>query len=124
SNGGYLSLDTKNHPVMSQYMAAFVLDITKEGFHEIWIAGLPPDVGASPFSFSIDTGPWQQPTYDTIQPYWKEFAWMKIGAANFTKGLHLINIRVDGPGSAGYLFAIDAIVASPGVFTPDGIMKP
>jgi hypothetical protein len=126
SGGGYLELDSKAPAPMAPYNAAYTVPVTKDSVHEIWLAGLPAAAGASPFSFSIDNEPWQQASVASpAASYSKGFAWMKIGSANLTKGQHLLQIRVDGPGSGGgYKLSIDAIVISPTEFKPNGIIKP
>jgi hypothetical protein len=125
SAGGCLVLDTKSVPPMTPYTAIYPLTITKDGMHEIWLAGLPIEKGASPFSFSIDNNEWQQGTEVAVSEYCNNLAWMKIGSANLTKGIHTLQIKIDDVNPNGsYKFAIDAIAVSPSTFKPDGVKKP
>lgn len=126
SAGAYLKLDSAVPPPMAPYSASYAVPITKEATHEIWIACSTPEAGASPFSYSIDNGLWQQAELSApVSPYADGFAWFRIGSANLTKGAHTFQIRVDGPSkSGGYKLGVDVIVFSPTQFKPDGIREP
>lgn len=126
SQGACLSLNNPSPPIMAPYSAAYWIPVTKEVTHQFWIACTTAESGPSPFSFSIDNGPWQSAALQAgARPYFGDFAWYMIGSANLTKGQHSVQIRVDGPGSGGaYRLDIDCLVFSPSEFKPDGVTKP
>lgn len=126
SAGGYIKLDTATAPPMSEYSARFLFQMTKESPCEIWVAGTAPGADTSPFSYSIDNGPWQQAEVSsTGKSYANGFSWFRIGSVNLTKDAHLLQIRVDGPNATGrYKLGIDAIVVSPFEFKPNGVKQP
>lgn len=126
SYGGYLAVDSSSPAPMDAYGAAFQFVATKEATYELWAALKTEDAEPAPFSYSIDNGVWQRSAIsEPVNPYGSSFAWYKIGSVALQPGGHLLRLRVDTPNSAGiYKLAVDAIVLSPDVFTPDGIRKP
>ncbi len=126
SLGAYLALDTPSAPPMSNYAAAYYFPATKEATHQIWIACTAAELGTSPFSFSVDNGPWQSAVLTSgADTYADDFAWYMIGSVNLVRGTHLVQFRVDGPGGGNtYRLGIDAVVFSPTEFKPNGVKKP
>ena len=72
-------------------------------------SGLPPDVGAS--IQPIDTGPWQQPTM-IPSGLMERVCLDENRGCKLHQGSPLDKHPCRRTGLAGYLFAIDAIVAS------------
>ncbi|MEN6519758.1 MAG: hypothetical protein ABFD46_01200 [Armatimonadota bacterium] len=125
SNGAYLSLDTKLPPPMSPYTASYVVGITKDALHDVWIAASGVEAGSAAISFSFDNEPWQQAACSVQGVSSPGFHWVRIGSVDLMKGTHMIQIRLDSPDSTGnYKLDLDAIVICPGEFRPDGIVKP
>lgn len=127
SGGLALSLDTADNPPMLAYTAALSIDVPINSSYELWMAATPP-ADASAMSYNVDDGTWQALTAEpnTLQPYAPGLAWYRIGAAGLMPGRHVLKIRADSRRSLDnrFFFALDAVVASPKPFKPDGVNKP
>jgi len=89
----------------------------------------------SPFEWRLDEGPWtriepEMLTTDLMEiAEWCEVAWLRIGVARLSEGMHTLSIRLpitkdDKGNPARVLYASDAICLTAGPFHPRGRLKP
>ncbi|MEN6356177.1 MAG: hypothetical protein ABFD83_03730 [Armatimonadota bacterium] len=127
SNALALVMDTNEEPPLAPYCATFTIDAKTNSSYEIYIAATPPS-DASPMSYTIDDINWIPVTAagGKVDNYAPGLGWYKIGAVNLNPGKHTLKLRADGRRASDnrYYFAVDALVATPRGFKPNGVIKP
>ncbi|MCE5324568.1 hypothetical protein LLG46_14820 [bacterium] len=127
SNALALVLDTYDDPPLAPYCATFTIDAKTNSSYELYIAATPPS-DASPMSYTVDDINWIPVTAvgSKVDNYAPGLGWYKIGAVNLFPGKHILRLRADSrrASDSRYYFAIDALVATPRGFKPNGVIKP
>ena len=129
SNGQYLRLATPNAPGRLGYAARYNFNVTEEGKYDLWMACSLPGPNTSPFRWRINSEPDQEPqeTRITGAPYLNErFGWQRLGSVELHKGpnQNFTFYVVDRAASGDYSFAVDAILITRKLFTPNGKVRP
>jgi hypothetical protein len=128
SGEGYLALNTDARPGNSGYGAEYRFNVPSNDTYSLWIACTPPGPNTSPFVWLIDNGQ-ARSSADAAPagaPYMNnQFVWMNLGRVQLDKGPHTLTLRVVEQAQAGrYALALDSILLTRGVFTPNGIIRP
>ena len=133
SGNGYLTVFNPNPPPQKYekygYGVYYPMDIPKEGVYNIWLAGSLPGPSTSPILWRVDSPP-DMAIADASAHGPKylgdRFGWMLLGVIRLSQGQHTLSIfapeRALSP--PVYSFSIDAIMVTPGVFHPDGAVRP
>jgi beta-galactosidase len=112
--------------------ATLQLDLvaTKAGRYRLW-ARTGFEWARSPFHWRLGSGEWSlvPNTKPTIHPqrlgFWSEVGWLDLGLISLIEGKQTVEFRVEPKNDKGErLFALDAMVAAPDGWTPEGTLKP
>lgn len=134
SGYGYLnlsnSIDLPDKYRKTGYGVSYVFDILKEGVYNIWIAGSLPSPATSELFWrldSIEDHTVAEPSAHGPKWFGDRFGWMLLGSVRMSKDrAHTLSLfipnRAASPGL--YSFAVDALMITPGVFRPNGTLKP
>ena len=112
----------------------YEFDAPAAGRNEVW-ARIGYEFVRSPFRWRLDGGPWSEVSPEVLTTdlmpidRWVEVAWLKLGEAELGAGRHRIEFEVqhrknERGENQGLLFALDALVVTPGPFRPNGPRKP
>jgi hypothetical protein len=133
SGQGFLNLFNHNDPPQKYekygYGAYYYFEVPKEGVYNVWLAGSLPGPSVSPILWRIDAPPDQNVADATAHgPKYlgDRFGWMQLGVVRLTQGQHQLEIYVPERASSPpvYSFSIDAIMITPGIFHPNGAVRP
>ncbi|MCX7799283.1 MAG: hypothetical protein N2109_02960 [Fimbriimonadales bacterium] len=113
---------------------AYEFDAPAPGSNELWLR-LGYEFARSPFRWRLNGGPWKEVSPDELTSdlmpidFWVEVAWLKLGDVRLESGRQRLELEVlqrknERGENNGLLFAVDAIVATPGPFLPNGPRKP
>ncbi len=130
SNRQYLRLSTPNPPGRFGYGVRYVFDVPNDGRYELWLAGTVPGPGTSPIKWRVNTDPEQDPVSLVPQgPLYlnERFGWIHLGTAQLKRGPQqsltiYVTDRAQNP--PDYIFSIDSILLTQGVFAPNGTVRP
>jgi hypothetical protein len=128
SGEAFLALNTDARPGNSGYGAEYKFNAPSNDTYTLWIACTPPGPNTSPFVWLIDNGQARSSAEATTagSPYMSnQFVWMNLGRVQLDKGPHTLTLRVVEQAQAGrYALALDALMFTRGIFSPNGIARP
>lgn len=98
--------------------ATYEVNISQEGVYRLWVASSPD----ANFALRLDNLPWGDGARGP-RPVGKTFGapplvWNECGPMLLTRGTHKLEVRAEGP------MALDALLLTPGEFTPNGPNRP
>lgn len=126
-----ISTDDRNAPPAT---IRYEFEAPSAGRNEVW-ARIGYEFVRSPFRWRVDQGPWNDVSPEVLTSdlmpidRWVEVAWLKLGEVELSSGRHRLEFEVfqwknDRGENQGLLFALDALVVTPGPFRPNGPRKP
>lgn len=111
-------------PVATQqqgYYATYSLPIHYDGDQEVWIAARIPE-SLRPFVTVDVSGQKMQVSGNPVGIYSSGYGWYRLGTTRATTRMAKLTVLVNAPEGAD--MAIDAVLLSPGNFSPNGIDLP
>ena len=134
SGGYFFNLGNSNDPPQGVrkrgYGVSYDFDVQTDGVYNIWLAGSLPGPSTSNFVWRFDTAIDLKPIDTNAHgpKYLQDrFGWMLLGSVRIAKDkTHRVTIAVEARAQspAIYSFAVDALMITPAVFHPNGIVKP
>lgn len=121
SRGAVIGLNPRIRPTEGYFYARYTGQGRIAGQHRIWIAGnIPPSL--LPLVRVYVNGQEMEHTQRGGGDYGPRFGWHDFGTIDF--GMVAVYIEVRIPYLEGAMFELDAVVAAPGDFRPDGALVP
>lgn len=117
SGGRVLALDSRLAAPDGGFSAKFTLRPRTTGVHEVWVAARMSDTAAAAMSLKIGSEV-MRPVERPVSPYGIGFAWRKLGSVDLGRNDLPLEVRFDGEAIGAV--ALDAIMITPGSFSPDG----
>jgi hypothetical protein len=118
ASGGRVLLVRERGSSGQSASATYEVFLSQDGVYRLWVATTP---GAK-FSLRLDGLPWGDGSgTQTLQGkiYGSPaLGWHECGPMLLTKGKHRLEVRAEGP------MALDALLVTPGEFTPNGTTRP
>ena len=121
SGGASLCLQTSIPPGPEGYFAEYKVSVKTKEDQEVWIAAKIPQERRKELSVVVG-GQVLHLTGEPLSIYGSGFGWYKLGVTRLTGNVSNLRLTVDSAGASE--IAIDAILLTPGTFTPSGITPP
>ena len=118
ASGGRVLIVRERPPSGQSAAATYEVRTAQDGIYRLWIAASP---GAN-FALRLDSLPWGDESR-VPRPMGKTYGspaliWHDCGPMLLSKGAHKLELRASGP------MALDALLLTPGDFTPSGANRP
>lgn len=128
SGGAFLALSSEARPGPSGYGATYKFNVPANDSYSVYLAGTPLGANASPFVWIVDVGaPHLGSEAAQVGGLYmnNQFGWLNLGRISLDKGPHTLTLRITDVSSANkYTFAVDALLITRGLFTPNGTTRP